>query len=67
MANSASICFGLALGLGLAPSSSPASGPFPASQLARLDAPTTLRVENGQATLRFALPWQAVSLVQLDW
>jgi xylan 1,4-beta-xylosidase len=38
-----------------------------ASQLARIDAPATVRVENGQATLRFALPRQAVSLVQLDW
>ena len=38
-----------------------------ASRLARLDSAATLRVENGQATLRFALPRQAVSLVQLDW
>jgi xylan 1,4-beta-xylosidase len=38
-----------------------------ASQLARLEAPATLRVEKGQASLRFALPRQGVSLVQLDW
>lgn len=38
-----------------------------ASQLARLEAPATVRLENGQATLRFALPRQGVSLVQLDW
>ena len=38
-----------------------------ASELFRLEAPATLRVEKGQATLRFALPRQAVSLVVLDW
>jgi xylan 1,4-beta-xylosidase len=38
-----------------------------ASQLARLDAPATVRVEKGQAALRFALPRQGVSLVVLDW
>jgi len=38
-----------------------------ASQLARLDAPATVRVEKGQASLKLALPRQAVSLVQLDW
>jgi xylan 1,4-beta-xylosidase len=38
-----------------------------ASLLARLDAPATVRVEKGQAALRFALPRQAVSLVVLDW
>jgi xylan 1,4-beta-xylosidase len=38
-----------------------------ASALARLDAPATVRVEKGQAVLRFALPRQAVSLVVLDW
>jgi xylan 1,4-beta-xylosidase len=38
-----------------------------ASLLARLAAPATLRVEKGQATLRLALPRQAVSLVQLEW
>jgi xylan 1,4-beta-xylosidase len=38
-----------------------------ASQLARIDAPATLHVEKGQASLRIALPRQAVSLVQLDW
>jgi xylan 1,4-beta-xylosidase len=38
-----------------------------ASELARLEAPSSLRLEKGQATLRFALPRQAVSLVVLDW
>ena len=38
-----------------------------ASQLARMEAPATLRVEKGQAALRFALPRQAVSLVVLEW
>ena len=38
-----------------------------ASRLARLDAPATVQVEKGQASLRFALPRQGVSLVQLDW
>ena len=38
-----------------------------AGKLARIDAPATLRVEKGQAALRFALPRQAVSLVVLEW
>jgi xylan 1,4-beta-xylosidase len=38
-----------------------------ASRLARLDAPATVRVERGVATVRFALPRQAVSLVVIEW
>ena len=38
-----------------------------ASQLARLEAPATLKVEKGRSALRFALPRQAVSLVVLEW
>jgi xylan 1,4-beta-xylosidase len=38
-----------------------------AAPLAALDGPTTLAVEDGRATLRFALPRQAVSLVVLEW
>jgi xylan 1,4-beta-xylosidase len=38
-----------------------------ASQLARLDEPATVKVEKGQAALRFALPRQAVSLLVLEW
>jgi xylan 1,4-beta-xylosidase len=38
-----------------------------ASGLARLLDPATARVEKGQASLRFSLPRQAVSLVVLEW
>jgi xylan 1,4-beta-xylosidase len=38
-----------------------------ASQLAALEAPGTVRVQSGKASLRFALPRQAVSLVVLEW
>jgi xylan 1,4-beta-xylosidase len=38
-----------------------------AARLARLDAPETVSVEGGIATLRFTLPRQAVSLVTIDW
>jgi len=38
-----------------------------AARLARLDAPETVSVEGGVATLRFTLPRQAVSLVTIDW
>src|SRR5438093_3074187 len=38
-----------------------------AGQLAALDSPQLLRVENGQATLKFTLPRRAVSLLQLTW
>jgi xylan 1,4-beta-xylosidase len=38
-----------------------------AGQLAALGAPETVRVENGQARLKFTLPRQAVSLLVLDW
>ena len=38
-----------------------------AGQLAALDSPKPLRVENGRATVKFKLPRQAVSLLQLAW
>ena len=38
-----------------------------AGQLAAFDSPQLLRVENGQATLKFTLPRRAVSLLQLTW
>jgi xylan 1,4-beta-xylosidase len=38
-----------------------------ASSLALLDPPATVRVERGTATLRFALPRQAVSLLTIEW
>jgi len=38
-----------------------------AGQLARLDAPSTTRVEKGATTLSFALPRQAVSLIVVEW
>ncbi len=37
-----------------------------AGQLGRLDDPAPLRIENGKATLTFALPRQAVSLVVIE-
>ena len=39
----------------------------PARRLAPMEGPATLRVEKGQASLSFALPRQAVSLVVLEW
>jgi xylan 1,4-beta-xylosidase len=38
-----------------------------ASRLGLLDAPPTVRVERGAATVRFRLPRQAVSLVTIEW
>ena len=38
-----------------------------AGQLASVDAPRNIRLENGRATLKFALPRQAVSLLELTW
>jgi xylan 1,4-beta-xylosidase len=38
-----------------------------AGQLARLEAPAAVAVENGEASLKFSLPRQAVSLVVLEW
>ena len=38
-----------------------------AGQLAALGEPQTVHIANHQATLRFALPRQAVSLVRLTW
>ncbi len=38
-----------------------------ASALANLEAPETVTLERGAATLRFTLPRQAVSLVTIEW
>jgi xylan 1,4-beta-xylosidase len=38
-----------------------------AGKLARMEAPATVHVDGGQATLPLALPRQAVSLVVLEW
>jgi len=38
-----------------------------AGQLATLGAPETIGLENGEAVLKFKLPPQAVSLLQLVW
>jgi xylan 1,4-beta-xylosidase len=38
-----------------------------AGQLAALDSPKLIHVESGKATVKFELPRQAVSLVQLTW
>jgi xylan 1,4-beta-xylosidase len=38
-----------------------------AGKLAPMEAPATLRIEGGQATLPLALPRQAVSLLVLEW
>jgi xylan 1,4-beta-xylosidase len=38
-----------------------------AGQLAMLDQPESLRVENGSATVKFNLPRQAVTLIVVDW
>jgi xylan 1,4-beta-xylosidase len=38
-----------------------------AGKLVQIDAPATVAVENGKASLRFSLPRQAVSLVILEW
>ena len=38
-----------------------------AGQLAQLEDPTNVRIENGNATLKFALPRQAVSLLVVEW
>ena len=38
-----------------------------AGHLAALEPPRSMRVERGQATLKFKLPRQAVSLLQLAW
>lgn len=38
-----------------------------AGRLARIDAPETVRVENGKAAVKFKLARQAVSLLQLTW
>jgi xylan 1,4-beta-xylosidase len=38
-----------------------------AGQLAALDSPKFIRVESGKATVKFGLPRQAVSLVEVTW
>ena len=38
-----------------------------AGKLARMEAPATVRIDGGQATLPVALPRQAVSLIVLEW
>jgi xylan 1,4-beta-xylosidase len=38
-----------------------------AGKLAQMEAPATVHVEGGQATLALALPRQAVSLLVLEW
>jgi len=38
-----------------------------AGKLARMAAPTTVRIDGGQARLPLALPRQAVSLIVLEW
>ena len=38
-----------------------------AGQLAALDAPSTLRIDEGQARVQFVLPRQGVSLIVLEW
>jgi hypothetical protein len=38
-----------------------------AAELALLDAPRTLRLENRTLALRLTLPRQAVSLVTIEW
>ena len=55
------------MGSPIAPNAEQYAQLLAAGQLARMEAPATLRVEKGQATLRFALPRQAVSLVVLEW
>jgi xylan 1,4-beta-xylosidase len=51
----------------IAPSAEQYAQLLAAAQLARMDSPATVAVQKGQATLRFALPRQAVSLVMLEW
>ena len=55
------------MGSPIAPNAEQYAQLLAASQLARMETPATLRVEKGQASLRFALPRQAVSLVVLEW
>ena len=38
-----------------------------AGKLAQLEAPATVRVDGGRATLPLTLPRQAVSLLVLEW
>jgi xylan 1,4-beta-xylosidase len=55
------------MGSPIAPTSEQYAQLLAASQLARMETPATLRIEKGQAALRFALPRQAVSLIVLEW
>jgi xylan 1,4-beta-xylosidase len=55
------------MGSPIAPNAEQYAQLLTASQLARMEAPAAVRIEKGQAALRFALPRQAVSLVVLEW
>jgi xylan 1,4-beta-xylosidase len=55
------------MGSPIAPNAEQYAQLLAASQLALMEPPATLRVEKGQASLRLALPRQAVSLVVLEW
>ena len=55
------------MGSPIAPNAEQYAQLLAASQLAAMESPATLRVEKGQASLKFALPRQAVSLVVLEW
>jgi len=55
------------MGAPIAPNAEQYAQLLAASRLAQMEAPATLRVEQGQASLRFVLPRQAVSLVVLEW
>jgi xylan 1,4-beta-xylosidase len=55
------------MGSPLAPTRSQYDALEAASQLSKLDVPPTVRVEQGTATVAFALPRQAVSLVIVEW
>ena len=55
------------MGSPLAPSREQYSELVAAAELALLEAPRTLRVEDRALTLRFTLPRQGVSLVTIEW
>ncbi len=55
------------MGSPIAPNRDQYSALEAAAELALMDPPSMTRVEGGSATLRFALPRQAVSLVTVEW
>jgi xylan 1,4-beta-xylosidase len=55
------------MGSPIAPNAEQYAQLLAASRLTPMESPATLRVEKGQASLRFDLPRQAVSLVVLEW